>query len=137
MWGSSPNIHPNSPYSYYGAGGLHEVLHLQTDKIAFLQLHGLNQTQALLGKATALSDYKRLVNAITSGNVTRVSRVIYIMLEQKKKVNGIISTLQDAAEGYYRIRNYSEEEDMWGLLTWRLAGIILHTSTIDQDMAQV
>jgi hypothetical protein len=115
-------VHPNSPYSYHGAGGLHEVLHLQTDKIAFLQLYGLNQTRALLGKATALSDYKRLVSAIASGNVARVSRVIYIALEQKKGVNGIISTLRDAAEGYYRPRSYSEEEDMWGLLTWRLAG---------------
>jgi hypothetical protein len=71
----------------------------------------------------ALLDYKRLVKAIASGNVARVSRVIYVALEQKKGVNGIISTLQDAAEGYYHPRSYSEEEDMWGLLTWRLAGI--------------
>jgi hypothetical protein len=115
-------VHPNSPYSYHGAGGLHEVLHQQVDKIAFLQLRGLNHTRALLGKATALSDYKRLVKAIASGNVARVSRVIHIALEQKKGVNGIISTLRDAAEGFYRPRSYSEEEDMWGLLTWRLAG---------------
>jgi hypothetical protein len=115
-------IHPNSPYSYYGASGLQEVLHRQADRIAFLQLRGLNQTRALLGKATALSDYKRLVIAIASGKVARVSRVIHIALEQRKGVNGIISTLRDAAEGYYRPRSYSEEEDMWGLLTWRLAG---------------
>ena len=112
----------NSPYSYYGASGLQEVLHQQVDRITFLQLRGLNQMRALLGKATALSDYKRLVIAIASGKVARVSRVIHIALEQKKGVNGIISTLQDAAEGYYRPRSYSEEEDMWGLLTWWLAG---------------
>lgn len=115
-------VHPNSPYSYHGAGGLHEVLRRQTDKIAILELHGLNQARALLGKATALSDYKRLINAIASGNVARVSRVIYIALEQNKGVIGILSTLRDAAEGYYRPKSYSEEEDMSGILTWRLAG---------------
>jgi hypothetical protein len=75
-------VHSNSPYSYHGAGSLHKVLHQQADKIAFLELHGLNQTRALLGKATALSDYKRLVKAIASGNVlvVRVSRVIYVVL---------------------------------------------------------
>jgi len=115
-------VHPNSPYAYHGAGGLQEVLHHQLDRIAFLQLRGLNQTRALLGKATALSDYKRLVIAIASGKVARVSRVIHIALEQKKGVNAIISTLQDAANGYYQPKSYSEEEDKWGLLTWRLAG---------------
>jgi len=76
----------------------------------------------LLGKAMALSDYMCIVIAIASGNVLRVSRVIHIALEQKKGVNGIISTLQDAANGYYQPNSYSEEEDMWGLLTWWLAG---------------
>ncbi|KAF8229098.1 hypothetical protein L208DRAFT_1288326, partial [Tricholoma matsutake] len=37
-------IHLNSPYSYYSASSLQEVLHQQADRIAFLQLHGLNQT---------------------------------------------------------------------------------------------
>ena len=59
-------VHPNSPYSYHDAGGLHEVLHRQTDKIAFLELHGLNQARALLGKATTWSDYKQLINAIAT-----------------------------------------------------------------------
>jgi len=115
-------VHLNSPYAYHGTGGLREVLHQQSDRITFLQLRGLNQTRALLGKATALSNYKRLVITIASGKVARVSRVIHIALEQKKGVNGIISTLQDAANGYYQPKSFSEEEDMWGLLTWRLAG---------------
>jgi len=51
-------VHVNSPYAYHGMGGLQEVLHQQLDMIAFLQLRGLNQMRALLGKATALSDYK-------------------------------------------------------------------------------
>ena len=54
-------VHSNSLcYSYHSAGGLDEVLHQQA--VASPQLHALNQTQALLGKATSLSDYKRLVN---------------------------------------------------------------------------
>ena len=60
--------------------------------------------------------------AIVSGKVSRVSQVVHITLEQKKGVDGIISTLQDAANGYYQPNSYSEEEDMWGLLTWQLAG---------------
>jgi len=48
--------------------------------------------------------------------------VVNIALKQRKGVKGIISTLQDAAKGLYRPRSYTEEEDMWALLTWRLAG---------------
>jgi DNA polymerase III delta subunit len=62
-------------------------------------------------------DYEQLVIAIVSGKVERVSQVIHIALEQKKGVNEIISTLQNAAEEYYQPRSYSKEEDMWGLLT--------------------
>jgi hypothetical protein len=54
--------------------------------------------------------------AIASGQVSRVSRVIHIALEQKKGVNGIISTLQDAGD-------------------WQV--IALRILTIDRDMAQV
>jgi len=115
-------VHLKLPFIYHGVGGLIEVLHRKGEQNQFLRLRGLNQARSLLGKATALSDYKRLVLAIASGKVSRVSQVVNIALEQRKGVNGIISTLQDAAKGFYHPRSYTEEEDMWGLLTWRLAG---------------
>jgi hypothetical protein len=102
-------IHPNSPYSYYGASGLQEVLHRQADRITFLQLRGLNQTRALLGKATALSDYKRQGGEGQSGDSHCTGT------EEGCQWNHLNSPRCSR-------RSYSEEEDMWGLLTWRLAG---------------
>jgi hypothetical protein len=63
-----------------------------------------------------------LVVAIASGKVLRISQVVNIALKQRKGVNGIISTLQDATKGFYHPRSYTEEDNMWALLTWRLAG---------------
>ena len=69
---------------------------------------------------------------ITSGKVARVSRVIHIALEQKKGVNGIISTLRDAAEGAIAKRRICGDYSLGG---WQ--EIVLRTSAIDLDMAQV
>lgn len=78
--------------------------------------------QALLGKATALSDHKRFMLAIASGKVARVDRLIHIALGQKKGIRGILLTWEAAAQGIYSPKSFTEEEDMRALLLWRLGG---------------
>ena len=60
--------------------------------------------------------------AILSGDVKWVDRVISIGLQQKKGVRGLLASVMAAAQGRYNPRSYTEEEDMYFLLIWRLSG---------------
>ena len=79
-------VHPNTPYAYHGISSLQEVIKRKNAKIEFHRLRGLNQVRKLLGKATTLTEQKRLLMAILSGDVKQVDRVISIGLHQKKGV---------------------------------------------------
>ena len=115
-------VHPNAPFAYHGVSSLQELLQRKNTKIKFHRFRGLNQARKLLGKATALTEQKRLLMAISSGDVKRVDRVISVGLRQKKGVRGLLASVVAAAQGRYRPRSYTEEEDMYFLLIWRLSG---------------
>jgi hypothetical protein len=80
--GLENGVNPKVPFIYHGVGGLIEILQRKGEQNEFLRLQALNQARTLLGKATALSDYKWLVPAIASGKVSRVSQVVNIALKQ-------------------------------------------------------
>ena len=72
--------------------------------------------------AAALTEHKRLLMAISSGDVKQVDHVISIGLHQKNGVPGLLVLVMAAAQGRYNPRNYTEEEDMYFLLIWCLSG---------------
>jgi len=115
-------VHENAKFAYHGFGGLQEMLHRKTQQIDFYRFHGLNQAKKLLYKAAALSEQKRLVTAIASGKVQCVDRIISIGLHQKKGIRGLLASFEAAAQGYYRPKSFTEEEDMRALLLWKLGG---------------
>jgi hypothetical protein len=111
-------VNKSAPLPYHGIGGLLNLMRLQE----FYRLRGLNQTKKLLGNLTALSDHKHLLIAMASGKVARLDAVIRIGLQQKKGVGGLLAPLEAAAQGLYRPKSFTEEEDMRALLFWRLGG---------------
>jgi hypothetical protein len=115
-------VHKSAPLAYHGIGGLLNLMRLQDIDKEFYRLRGLNQTRKLLGKATALSDHKRLLIAMASGKVARLDAVLRIGLQQKKGIKGLLASLEAAAQGLYRPKSFTEEEDMRALLFWRLGG---------------
>ncbi|KAF8990680.1 hypothetical protein BDQ17DRAFT_1222789, partial [Cyathus striatus] len=70
----------------------------------------------------SLDDYKCLLMAIASGQVSRVDRLIAMGLRQNKGSRGLFTVLMEAAKGVYQPRSYMEEEDMKAILLWWLAG---------------
>jgi hypothetical protein len=74
----------NLPYAYHGFQSLQGVLQQKNQALEFYRFRGLNQAKKLLGKAAALSEQKRLLMAIASGEVQRIDCVISIGLLQKK-----------------------------------------------------
>lgn len=115
-------IHENTGFAYHGFGGLQQILHRKNQRIEFYKLQGLNQARKLLGKAAALSEQKRLLMAISSGETKHLDRVISIGLRQRKGVRGLLASVMAAAQGHYQPKSYSEEEDMKALLIWKLSG---------------
>ena len=82
----------------------------------------LNDARKLAGKAVALDDMKRWVMAIGSGKVERVDRLVRINLARKGGIRNLLDLYDRAARRVYHPRNYTEEDDLRGLLLWRLGG---------------
>ena len=115
-------IHEKASFTYHGFSSLHKVLQRKNHQIEFHRLRGLNRAKQLLGKASTLSEHKRMLMAIASGKTKRIDRIISIGLHQKKGIRGLLALVIAAGHGHYHPRSYTEEEAMNALLTWRLAG---------------
>ncbi|KAF8066505.1 hypothetical protein FPV67DRAFT_1652976 [Lyophyllum atratum] len=112
----------NANFAYHGFSGLVELLHRKTTQNGYLKFRALNQVRKLRGQAAALSDHKRFAMAIGSGKFERVDRLVSIGLKQRRGIRGILRLYDAAAKGVYKPKNYTEEDDMRGLLLWRLGG---------------
>lgn len=115
-------VHENANYAYHGIGGLIELLQRKNAQIEALRLRGLNQAKRLIGQAASLSDHKRFVVAIGSGKYEQVDRLVRVALKQKRGIRGIINLYHSAAMGLYNPKSYTEQDDMRGLLLWKLGG---------------
>ena len=87
-----------------------------------LRLRRLNDAKKLAGKAVALDDMKRWVMAVGSGKVERVDRLVRVNLARKGGIRNLLDLYDRAAKQVYHPRNYTEEDDLRGLLLWRLGG---------------
>ena len=96
------------------------MLHLKDQLDKCYRLRGLKQARKLLAKATALSDQKRLLMTIASGEASRVDRLISLGLRQKKGARGLLVLYLAAADGYYSPKSVMEEENMKALLLCKL-----------------
>ena len=115
-------IHENTHLTYHSIGGLVTLARRKTGEIKALRLKRLNDARKLAGKAVALDDMKRWVMAIGSGKVERVDRLVRINLARKGGIRNLLDLYDRAARRVYHPRNYTEEDDLRGLLLWRLGG---------------
>lgn len=115
-------VHENSGFAYYGFSGLHNMLNHKNQWIEFYQLRGLIQARKLLGRVVVLADNMCLLMAISSGQTKRLDRVISIGLRQKKGYRGLLASVIAAAQGHYKPKLFTEEEDRKAILVWKLAG---------------
>lgn len=113
-------IHINLPYAYHGFQSLQGILQRKNQALKFYCFCRL--AKKLLGKAAALSEQKRLLMAIASGEVQHIDHIISVGLLQQKGAQGLLALVLAAAQGHYCPKSYTEEEDMRVLLIWRLSG---------------
>ncbi|KAK7016164.1 hypothetical protein R3P38DRAFT_2543037 [Favolaschia claudopus] len=115
-------IPASANYAYYGVAGLTELLRRKSQQLQELRLKGMNTARKLLVQARSLSDYKRLVRAIGSGVAQNVDRLIRVALRQGRGVRGVLRLHDEAARGVYHPKDYTEEDDLRGILNWKMGG---------------
>jgi len=115
-------IHENTSLVYHSIGGLITLVRRKDSQVKVLRLRRLNDAKKLAGKAIALDDMKRWVMAVGSGKVERVDRLVRVNLARKGGIRNLLDLYDRAAKQVYHPRNYTEEDDLRGLLLWRLGG---------------
>ncbi|KAJ7198077.1 hypothetical protein GGX14DRAFT_374467, partial [Mycena pura] len=115
-------IDERANYAYHPISGLVTLLRRQNKRIDELRLRGFNAVKRIAAQAKSLTDHKRFVRAIGSGKVENVDRLVRVQLKRKQGIRGIISTYDKAAQGIYHPKSYTEEDDLRGVLLWKLAG---------------
>ncbi|KAJ7709260.1 hypothetical protein B0H16DRAFT_1822031 [Mycena metata] len=119
---SADGVHENANLLYQPTTALIGITRNKSFVIQNLRLGVLNNSRKLLTQTKSLSDYKRLVVAIGSGDVKRVDRVIAVCVKQKRGIRGVLDAYLRAAKGLWKPAN-TEEEDMFGLAMLKLAGV--------------
>lgn len=115
-------VHENTPLMYHSIKGLVALAWRKARQLKALQLRRLNDMQKLEGKATALDDMKWWVMAICSGKVECVNRLVKINLARRGGIWNLLDLYDRAAKQVYHPQNYTEENNLQGLLLWRLSG---------------
>jgi hypothetical protein len=115
-------VHTSAPFHYHGVGGLITVLREKTGNVRALRLRGLNNARKLVVKVRALDLHKQFIMAIGSTKVERIERLIKASIAQNCGIRKCLDLLDKAAQQVYRTRNYTEEDELRGLLLWRLGG---------------
>jgi hypothetical protein len=85
-------------------------------------LRGLNNAKKLVIKVRALEVHKQFIMAIGSSKVEHVERLIKTSIAQNCGIRKCLELLDKVAQQVYRTRNYTEEDELRGLLLWRLGG---------------
>lgn len=115
-------VHENTHLRYHSVGGLVTLVRRKTGEIKALRLKRLNDARKLTGKASAIDDMKRWVMAIGSGKVERIDRLVRVNLARRGGIRNLLDMYNRAAQRVYHPQNYTEEDDLRGLLLWRLGG---------------
>jgi hypothetical protein len=119
---AAEGIPDGANYSFNPISGLVEHLQRKNGQIKRLRLRGFNALKCIAGQVQSLTDHKRFVRAIGSGKVENVDRLVRVQLGRKQGIRGLLSTWDNAANGVYAPKSYTEADDPHGVLLWKMAG---------------
>jgi len=115
-------VHEYSNLVYHPIGGLIEIIRRKVAEVRNLKLRVLNDARKLANKAKVIDEFKHWVMAVGSGRVERVDRLVRVNLARRGGMRNLLNLYERAAQGLYKPRNYTEEDQLRGLLLWRLGG---------------
>lgn len=115
-------VHENTHLAYHSVGGLVSIIRRKTAEVKALRLRKLNDARKLAGKAVALDHLKQWILAVGSGKVEQVDRLVRVNIARKGGIRNLLDLYDHAAQKVYHPWNYNENDELLGLLLWRLSG---------------
>ena len=115
-------VHEYSNLVYHSIGGLIKIIRRKVSEVRSLKLKVLNDARKLANKARVIDEFKQWVMAVGSGRVERVDRLVRVNLARRGGMRNLLNLYEQAAQGLYKPKNFTEEDHLRGLLLWRLGG---------------
>ncbi|KAL1674095.1 hypothetical protein EV122DRAFT_221397 [Schizophyllum commune] len=112
----------NTPLQYLGIRGLTELTRRKTIMIDEFRLGKLNQARHVTRLEGVVDTQKELIVAIAHGRVARADRILQMCIRRGASAETMLAMVYKAKEGMYHPKNYDEEDDLKGILLWRLGG---------------
>lgn len=114
--------HEKTAYAYLSHTALVELLRRKSAQVDGLRLAKLNDNRKLATRGRQLDDYKKFVMAVGDHRVARVDALVRVGRRNGASIRTIIKRMDQAAQGLYKPKGYTEEEMLRGLLFLRLGG---------------
>lgn len=112
----------STPWGYLGAAHLLGSLERKTRQIDELRLNALNTSRKLTVRNRHLDSWKRLVLAISKGNVSRIHSLLQTAQGAGRGVFGILEKVDEASRHVYTPKSYEEADYQRAFLFWKLGG---------------
>ncbi|KAJ6623674.1 hypothetical protein B0H10DRAFT_2162388 [Mycena sp. CBHHK59/15] len=85
-------------------------------------MRGFNAAKRIARQAHSLTDHKCFIRVIGSGKAENVDHLVRVQLDRKQGIRGLLTMYDKAVEGVYHTKSYTEQDDLRGVLLWKLAG---------------
>ncbi|KZT40687.1 hypothetical protein SISSUDRAFT_1031710 [Sistotremastrum suecicum HHB10207 ss-3] len=115
-------VHDNTPLLYQPIGGLISLLKIRIHQVKQYRLLQVNDQRNANHRTRQLTDYKKFVMAIASGNVKRIDALVRTALGRGAGMTSILALIDRAAKGIYKPRSFSEEELLRSFIFMKFGG---------------
>ena len=127
-------IHTNTNFVYQPIAGLIEILQKKCAMLDGLHFKQLLTLQTLVTWAWTLGQYEQFVMAMSEGNVNHLDTLLWVGLNCRLGLRGMMELLDRVRKGLYKPRNFTEEEMSCGLLFLQLGGACV-ASLVQQTLS--
>ena len=114
--------HENTPWQYLSYVELNRLLKRKNYQLERLHLNGLNMGRALAVRNCTISGYKRLVIAISVGDIKRIHSLFRAELRNGAGIFGLLDKTNQASQLVYSPKGYEEADYQRAFLMWKLGG---------------
>ncbi|EJD47513.1 hypothetical protein AURDEDRAFT_62190, partial [Auricularia subglabra TFB-10046 SS5] len=115
-------VHPNAKHHFRSIGDFIELERRKKRTVASIRLEAFNLRKKLDQRARSLSDHKKFVMAVASGDVKRVDALVRTATRAGASIHRLVALMDAAANDLYRPRGHDEEEMMKAIVFLRFGG---------------
>ncbi len=118
----------HSSYKFLTFNQTISKLRSKNDQINQLKLDQLNLKRNYICHQNKSSTYKKLVTLIAQNRIPRIDTLLSNCIKKGFGINGTIDKINQAIQGFYKVKSFSQQEKDLGALVLSIGGPrLLHT----------